>query len=360
MIREGDRVGNLTVLRLTSKIGITIWAFGVPQRSPGRVGPTWCYLIDSDKVTLVDPGDAVSSGILTSILDETPFRLPDIERILITHSHSDHDGALDVLLRDTKAELWTHILYPYLRYQPASLPPQANVVQKWMAEYQQTVSQKLVPQLTGKTPQELEGSIENYDHHPLREKKLGHIEILETPGHTPDSICIIVDNFIITGDHILPYITPGASVRLGYPNSLPQPLAEEYTREAHYGLSVYLESLARIETLGEKYTLLPGHFLFAKGQIRWQPTKRAKQIGSNHLKRTKSILDLMQDAPMDLHTITQRHFHPRVIQERGLDGSLASIACTIDFLLERGYLGETEDGKLFNEHAKQFDLLSEK
>ena len=112
--------------------------------------------------------------------------------------------------------------------------------------------------------------------------------------------------------------------------------------------------------MGEKYTLLPGHFLSVRGQIRWQTTTRAKQIRSNHLKRTESILDLVQDAPMDLHTITQRHFHPRIIEERGLDRSLASIACTIDFLLERGYLGETEDGELFREHAKQFDLLSEK
>ena len=238
MIREGDKAGNLTVLRLTSETGITIWALGVPQRAPNRVGPTWCYIIDSDKVTLVDPGDAVSNEILTSILDETPFRLSDIERILITHSHSDHDGALDGLLRGTKAELWTHGLYPYLRYQPASLPRRANVVQKWMAAYQQTVSQKLVPELTGKTPRELERSIENYDHYPLRGEKLDNIEILETPGHTPDSICITIDNFIITGDHILPYITPGASVRLGYPSSLPQPLAEEYAQDSHYGLSV--------------------------------------------------------------------------------------------------------------------------
>ena len=356
MIREGDRAGNLTVLRLTSEIGITIWALGVPQRLSNRVGPTWCYLIDSDKITLVDPGDAASNAVLTSVLDETPFQLTDIERILITHSHSDHDGALDELLRDTKAELWTHELFPYLRYQPASLPPQANVVQKWMATYQQTVSQKLVPQLTGKTPQELERSIENYNHYPLRKKKLGPIEIINTPGHTPDSICIVIDNFIITGDHILPYITPGASVRLGYPRSLPQESADEYPQAEHYGLSVYLDSLAQIETLGEQYSLLPGHFLSIRGQVRWQTTRRAKQIASNQLKQTKSILDLMEDAPMDLITVAQRHFHPRVIQERGLERSLASIAGNIDFLLEHGYLRETENGKLFRQHTKQFDL----
>jgi glyoxylase-like metal-dependent hydrolase (beta-lactamase superfamily II) len=225
-----------------------------------------------------------------------------------------------------------------------------------MATYQQTVSQKLVPQLTGKTPQELERSIENYNHYPLRKKKLGPIEIINTPGHTPDSICIVIDNFIITGDHILPYITPGASVRLGYPRSLPQESADEYPQAEHYGLSVYLDSLAQIETLGEQYSLLPGHFLSIRGQVRWQTTRRAKQIASNQLKQTKSILDLMEDAPMDLITVAQRHFHPRVIQERGLERSLASIAGNIDFLLEHGYLRETENGKLFRQHTKQFDL----
>lgn len=333
---------------------MVVWALGIPQMSANRVGPTWCYIVDWDKVTLIDPGDIASHELLVSLLSETPFQLHDIKQLLITHSHSDHDGALDGLLQTTNAELWVHPLYPYLRYQPASAPLRANVIQQWMGAYQKTVSKQLVPEITGKSPEQLMYSLEEHPYNLLDEKQLGNLKILQTPGHTPDSVCIIVDNFIITGDHVLPYITPGASVRLGYPTSLPQPLATEYPPETHYGLDVYLESLSRIEALGSGYTLLPGHFFSTKGRIRWQTPARAKQIISNHLNRTKNILTLIDHSPVDLDTLTRQYFHPRLIQEHGIDRSLASVACNIDFLLEHSYLSETQQGKLVNDNTKPF------
>ena len=155
---------------------------------------------------------------------------------------------------------------------------------------------------------------------------------------------------------MLPYITPGASVRLSYPHDVPQDLTQKYPEEKYYGLSSYLKSLGKIEEFGEDYTLLPGHFLTARGRIRWQTPQRARQIISNHIHQSKKILELISESPIGLYAIAQHYFHPRIIKERGLERSLASIACQLDFLLECNYLGETEDGMLFNKGVDNSNL----
>ena len=348
MLREGDSSGNLTVLKLTSQSGISIWALGVPQLSPSKVGPTWCYLVESDHVTLIDCGEAISSEVLISLLAETPFRLQDVDQLLVTHSHSDHDGNLQDVLRISNADLLGHPLYPYLRYRPASQPEPANTIQKWMAHYQQTVSARLTPHLDQTLPDQNYNPI-------INGHEIGKLKIIETPGHTPDSLCIVIDNFIITGDHILPYITSGASVRLVFPQSVPRLVAANHPTAEYYGLSTYLQSLKRIESLGQDYALLPGHLLMVRGRIRWQSPRRARQLLNAHLTRVENILEVVTDAPAKIEDIAKRYFHPRLIEERGIDRSVASIAPHIDFLIQHLYLTEVQDGRLFKQGSKQFN-----
>ncbi|MFY9487939.1 MAG: MBL fold metallo-hydrolase [Solirubrobacterales bacterium] len=69
-----------------------IHMFEIP--TPFAVGPVNCYLIDDDPLTLVDPGP--NSGDAFAALEEglrsVKRGLSDIEQIIVTHQHIDHQG----------------------------------------------------------------------------------------------------------------------------------------------------------------------------------------------------------------------------------------------------------------------------
>ena len=122
VVRQGDANGNRMVLRLTTQRGVVIYAMAVPQDWPARTGPTWTYLFQNDGITLIDAGASGSYGELQSGIEQTGFRPADIDRVIITHGHSDHDGAAAQLVNETGAELWAHDIYahliPYHHHEP--------------------------------------------------------------------------------------------------------------------------------------------------------------------------------------------------------------------------------------------------
>ena len=93
VLREGDPEGNRMVLKLESRNGMEIHAIAVPQDNGSRTGPTWCYLFENDGLTLIDAGATGSYASLADGIKASGFNVPDIERVIITHGHQDHDGA---------------------------------------------------------------------------------------------------------------------------------------------------------------------------------------------------------------------------------------------------------------------------
>ena len=109
VVRDGDARGNRMVVRLTTSAGRRIFAIGVPQPDiEDRLGPTWAYLFECEGVNLVDAG---AHGTLSELADgiETAGYSPrDVDRVIITHGHSDHDGAAFRFVCENDAELWAH------------------------------------------------------------------------------------------------------------------------------------------------------------------------------------------------------------------------------------------------------------
>ena len=54
IIKAGDDAGNRMVVKYTSPEGVVIHGIGVPQAWESPLGPTWCYLVEGDQLTLVD------------------------------------------------------------------------------------------------------------------------------------------------------------------------------------------------------------------------------------------------------------------------------------------------------------------
>ena len=79
----------------------------LPIPTPFRVGRVNCYLIDDDPLTLVDvgPNSGASLVALETALREHGRRIEDLERIVITHQHTDHLGLVGVLAERSGAEV---------------------------------------------------------------------------------------------------------------------------------------------------------------------------------------------------------------------------------------------------------------
>ena len=106
ILKRGDDSGNGTLIKYTSTTGAVIKAIGVPQSRQSTLGPTWCYVVEGDDLTLVDPGCYGSVSYLEQRLEQIGRSLNDVDRIVVSHGHMDHDGSCPPVIQKSGAELW--------------------------------------------------------------------------------------------------------------------------------------------------------------------------------------------------------------------------------------------------------------
>lgn len=83
--------------------------------TPFAVGPVNVYLATDEPITLIDTGprDDATRAALDAELSRLGLACSNIQRILITHAHSDHFGLAGEIVRAASSiEVWTH---PYNR-----------------------------------------------------------------------------------------------------------------------------------------------------------------------------------------------------------------------------------------------------
>ena len=119
VIRPGASNGDGTVIRIDLINGTEIYAVSVAREGFSYTGPTWAYLFENEGITLIDAGELGSFSKLDKGLESAGFRAKDIQRVIITHGHEDHDGAVAELVSETGAEVWAHDIYAHLQvYDP--------------------------------------------------------------------------------------------------------------------------------------------------------------------------------------------------------------------------------------------------
>ena len=115
VIVEGKPNGDGYILRYRTKSGTDIFCLGVPlyysQGGDWDLGPTWCYVVPGDGITLIDTGQFGKFDVLESMLGQAGFLVKDIKRIIVTHSHEDHDGNIPEVVEASGAEVWAHCDY---------------------------------------------------------------------------------------------------------------------------------------------------------------------------------------------------------------------------------------------------------
>ncbi len=169
------------------------------------VGPlqTNCYLVadESGACAVIDPGDEPEK--ILAYAREHGLR---ICAVLLTHGHFDHVGGVRAIAQATACPVWMH-------EKDLTLRTAMTVAAPYYTDFYAEGDEVAV------------GSL--------------RFLVMETPGHTPGSVCLLCENTLFTGDTLF----AGSCGRTDLGGN-----AQDMRR-----------SLARLAAIRENYTVCPGH-----------------------------------------------------------------------------------------------------
>lgn len=166
---------------------------------------TNCYILrqeGSDQCLIIDPG--YEAGRILSALRQKQL---EPEAILLTHGHFDHVGAVKDLAAETDCDV-------YISEADLSLPPMLTSGKLY---YTHTYPASGTLNLAGLA-----------------------VRVLPTPGHTPGSVCLLVEDTMFSGDTLF----QGSCGRTDLPGGSWEQIAA---------------SLKTLAALPGDYRVLPGH-----------------------------------------------------------------------------------------------------
>ena len=319
-----------------------IFRLVLPLPFPGLDRVNAYLLRDPDGFTLVDcgifdPKPANDHGWtdLVTALDRCDAAPTEVKRLIITHPHIDHYGMAARLVEESGCELWMH---------------ETADEELEMYETPERIRER-VREMFGDHGVE-PGDVEELSAY---EDWRGFIsgvvrasrwltggetftsagrewEVVHTPGHSRSHVCLAAreDRILISGDHLLPAITPHIDFRRG---EVRDPLGE------------FLESLEKVERL-DPQLVLPGH-----GRPFDEGAERARINARHHDRRLGSILQIIRREPHTASDITDEIWGEELLdfQRRlALGEALAHLA----YLVKRGEVERVErDGTLLYKKA---------
>lgn len=305
----------------------------LPLPFPGLDRVNGFLLADDDGPVLVDcgiymPDDADDHGWdhLVAALAAVEVRPEDISRLFVTHTHIDHYGmagrvveasGCDVLMHPAADEELDAYREPEVR---------TKELRELFAEHGVDVAE--LDDLTRYenwrpfVAEIVEATEEVEDGHTLR---IGGRtwKVVYTPGHARSHVCLWCpeESILLSGDHLLPAVTPHIDFRRGYDD----PLGD------------FLDALKRVEEL-DPQLVLPGHgHPFADGG------ERARTVIRHHDRRLGAIVQVIRREPATAEEITAEIFGTDLLnfQHRlALGEALAHIA----YLVRSGEIERVEHG----------------
>jgi len=363
IVREGKPNGEEWVFRISAANGREVLAVAVSQPNNSRTGPTWSYVFEDDGLNSIDLGSPGSFASLKDGYRVAGLKPSDISRVFVTHGHSDHDGTVPEFLKASSANLFAHESYEFLK------PFNSWVIQDFTAS-------KLQNQLTQIGKRNIDQSSftsrrdrdrDYYDARKLTKvtfslvdgKTVGDIKVLSTPGHSPDQICLQVDDLLFTGDHVLPEITPHPTTNMVFRNeyrgSLPTKIIDP---DRLYGLGVYLNSLGKVASLGADLNVMPAHRLFNRNKVNSVGVERARDIIEHHRRRLSRLIDSISKGDSNLEDLTRGIFSRSKLLGGNLMAALSEIVAHLEFLEESGDIVVTNNGdlRLSEPHSNKFSF----
>jgi glyoxylase-like metal-dependent hydrolase (beta-lactamase superfamily II) len=314
-----------------------IHRLGVP--TPFRVGPVNCYLIDDDPLTLVDvgPNSGRSLAALEDLLREHGRRVEDLERIVITHQHTDHLGLVGVLADRSGAQVCAlRELAPVVEAFAEHADRNDELAQALMLRH--GIPRDMVTALAamsralrgwgGSAP--VTTLLRDGGELPFAARTF---QVLHRPGHSPSDTIFFdaASGDLLAGDHLLPHISsnPLISLPLGGRSGEPgdgRPRA----------LLMYMESLRLTREMPVE-RVLPGHGDEFTGHAALIDERFAL-----HERRAEKIRGLLAERPRSAHDVAQAIWGNVAVTQAYL--TLSEVLGHADLLLERGAVVEREVG----------------
>ncbi|MDQ3875719.1 MAG: MBL fold metallo-hydrolase [Actinomycetota bacterium] len=261
-----------------------IWRLTLPLPVPP--GHVHCYLLPGrEGWTLVDTGLALP-GVAELIERELASLDGPVARVVVTHFHPDHVGAAEPVRVLTGAPVYQGELdYAQCENEWGS--------EDWPRRLSAWFRRNGVP---GRETEELREEDEQF--RPLIRfapspelvrggDRLDAWEVLELPGHADGHLCLLRDGVLVTGDHLLPEITPAIGL---YPDQRPDPLGD------------YLASLEQTLVLAPRLAL-PAH-----GPPIADPPARVRAIVAHHQKRLDETAAALGPTPRSGHEVSRALF----------------------------------------------------
>lgn len=323
IVSHGDENGNEMVVKFKLPSGLEI--VGLPTKNfyggHWDLGPTWNYAVMADSPFLVDSGRFGQGKNLVGMMKSAGIRTGDLEFVLISHSHEDHDGGLAELVESTQLKVKAHAVYDLLiRQYPGNAPSgyRENFPAKcWHCPMPESFWTK---NCLGyhRVLKDLEvdkiGDSENM--------LADGIRTFHLAGHSPDCLAVLLgEEAIIVGDVVLPDTSPWPT-RLSLFDEVAKIITPEYPEpEAIFGLQRYIKSLKKLEEIGRQYPeilVLPAHRFFYAN--RWNGVHladRAHELIRHHIERCAAILEILSSRPKTAAEIAIEHFEAKLLEGFG-------------------------------------------
>jgi glyoxylase-like metal-dependent hydrolase (beta-lactamase superfamily II) len=351
VLRKGDESGNGMLVRLELPSGLEI--FGLPTENAygggWDLGPTWNYLVMDEKPFLVDTGKTGMGGVLLEMIQSAGLSGQDLDFVMVSHGHEDHDGSLADIAGLTGARVRAHEIYDRLiRFYPEMAPSTArrdfpascwrcfmpeSYSTEYCVEYHKAREKLMVDAITE------DGS------------RLAHSTVAwHVPGHSPDSLALFVaGEAVIVGDTLLPGITPWPSQEefFGLVQSIINPPYESV--DSVYGLRAYIRSLRKLKDLGrgkKDLTVLPAHRLYFEGT--WNDldlVQRADELIEHHVQRCGAMLHTLDKGPGTAGEIAVAHFDEPLLRGFGMLMAENEVISHCELLIACGDVVREKDGR---------------
>jgi len=228
-----------------------VWATAIPFPSPLTYSYSYA-LRYPDGLVVVDLGwdsDEAWDAFLAG-LSRAGAGLDEVIGVVVTHAHPDHYGLATRIREHSSAWIGAHPgERAQIRVDAAERRARLGEITAWLRDC--GVPGPLLVELDGELGAldavlpSVEPDVELADGTPVPGTD-GALVPVHTPGHTAGHLCFHdrARNLLLTGDHVLPKVTPNVARR---PGSGPDPLRD------------FLASLARLDRITDSAVVLPGH-----------------------------------------------------------------------------------------------------
>jgi len=294
--------------------------------TPFPVGDVNVYLVEGTPLTLIDCGvngeeswQALENGIAA-----LGYKVSDIQRLIITHHHTDHLGAAAQVVKESGAEVWAHPLavrwlekprdarlelrrFTDMLYRDGGIPqPQIDTMNQ-VAQYLESLA----------TPVRVTMTVDEGE---LLEMMDTVWQVYHTPGHAGDLICFYQPDskVLLSSDHLLRDVSSNPLIEGPDHPGDPRPKR----------LVDYIREMKRIGTL-DIQVAYAGH-----GDPILEVRKLIDSRLEFHEKRANKLMEILRSQPRTLYELGQIMF-PRV-RETELFLVISEVLGHIDVLEQRG------------------------